>query len=248
MNIFICDDSKEQRESLTKTIQEILTNKAIEGEIKLATNSAYKILDYIKENDASGVYFLDIELGQNINGIELAKKVNEIDKNAIIVMITSYSGMSELIFKYHIGAIDYIVKDNIVGIYKRVEECLIFIDDKLRQMPDHKCIIIDNNQSLHKLKCDDIVFLETVKKRTIALHTNNSYIEFKGTLKEMEDLLDKRFIRCHKSFIVNKDKISSIDKKQRILFMKNGSKCFVSMLLINKIIRSIICNEIVINN
>lgn len=235
MNIFICEDNKEQRKKLEKTIKKILIKKNISGKIQLSTNSAYEILDYVNESRDKGVYFLDIDIGQDINGIELASKINKIDKNAIIVIITSYPNMSHLIFKYHIRAIDYIVKDDMVSIYKKIEECLMFIDENLKKPIDNEYIIIENNQCLEKVKYDDIIFFETTKKRTIALHTNNSYIEFRGTLKEIEEKLDKRFSRCHRSFIVNKDKVIRLDKKQKILFMENGSKCFISILLINKV-------------
>lgn len=243
MNIFICEDNKEQRKNLKNTIEEILTDKEIKGKIQLSTNSAYEILDYININNSNGVYFLDIEIGQDINGIELARKINDIDKNAIIVMITSHPEMSQLTFKYHIRAVDYIVKDSIEGIYKRVEECLTFIDEKLKKSSESEFITIENNQCVEKIRYDDILFFETAKKRTIALHTYDSYVEFKGTLKDIEDKLDKRFIKCHRSFIVNRDKVLRIDKKQRILFMEDGSRCLISMLLINKIIDNMIDNK-----
>lgn len=240
MNIFICEDNKEQRKNLKNAIEEILINKGIKGKIQLSTNSAYEILDYISENNSKGVYFLDIEIGQDINGIELARKINDIDKNAIIVMVTSHSEMSQLALKYHIRALDYIVKDSIEGIYKRVDECLTFIDEKLRESIDSEYITIENNQCVEKIRYDDILFFETAKKRTLALHTYDSYVEFKGTLKDIEDKLDQRFVKCHRSFIVNKDKVLRIDKKQRILFMEDGSRCLISMLLINKIIDKIL--------
>lgn len=243
MNIFICEDNQEQRLKLEKIIQDILLQDNIQGNINISTSSSEDILTYIKEHNSTGVYFLDIDIGENINGIELAKKINKVDRNANIIMITSHAEMSPLTFKYHIGAIDYIVKGREEEIYKRVRDCLKFIDDKNKQYTLSNCITIENNQSVEKTKYDDIIFFETTKKRTIAVHTYESYVEFKGTLNEIEKKLDKRFIRCHKSFIVNKDKVVKVDKRQRILFMEDGSKCFVSMLLMNKVISKILSNK-----
>ena len=47
-------------------------------------------------------------------------------------------------------------------------------------------------------------------------------------MKEVKNSLDERFIRCHTSFIVNKDKIKEIDKKNRIAYMINGEECLIS--------------------
>ncbi|MCR8745721.1 LytR/AlgR family response regulator transcription factor [Romboutsia lituseburensis] len=239
MNIFICEENEEQIKKTINIINKVLNQKKIEGNIKLATSSPDKLLDYINTNKTSGVYFIDIELGKSTSGIFLAKKINEIDKNALITIVTASPDKMELVFKNHISAVDYIVKDHIEGIHKRIEKCLEFIDNKLRQIEESKCLIVENNESIEKVKYEDIIYCETVKKRTIALHTHKKTIEFKGTLRDIENKLDERFIRCHKSYIANKEKILSINKKDRILFMENGSKCFVSTLLINKIISKI---------
>lgn len=236
MNIFICEANEEQRKNTINIINKVLNNKNIKGNIKLATSSPDKILDYINTNKASGVYFIDIELGESLNGIFLAKKINEIDKNALITIITSSADKMDLVFENHISALDYIVKDCMEGIYKRIERCLEFIDNKLSQISQNKCLIVENSENIERVKYDDIIFCETVKKRTIALHTHKKTIEFKGTLRDIEGKLDERFIRCHKSYIANKEKITSINKKDRILFMENGSQCLVSTLLINKVI------------
>lgn len=235
MNIFICEANEDQRKNTINIINKILKKKNIKGKIKLATSSPDKILNYINTNKVSGVYFIDIELGKNTSGIYLAKKINEIDKNALIAIITSSPDKMGLVFESHISAVDYIVKDYMEGIYKRIERCLEFIDNELRQIAESKCLIVENSESIERVNYDDIIFCETVKKRTIALHTHKKTIEFKGTLRDIEEKLDDRFIRCHKSYIANKEKITSINKKDRILFMENGSKCFVSTLLINKI-------------
>lgn len=76
--------------------------------------------------------FLDIHIGEDMNGIELAEQINQIDKDAIIIMITSNKDMSHLVFKYHIGAIDYIVKENFEEVKKRVKECIICANNKLK--------------------------------------------------------------------------------------------------------------------
>ena len=222
MRIFICEDDKEQRRKLEESILSILEIEDIGGEITLSTDSSQEILSHISEFKDRGIYFLDINIGGDVNGIQLAKQINEIDTKAIIVIITSHKDMSHLTFKYHIGAIDYIIKEN------------------LKNELEEDCFFIDKVDKIEKVKYDDILYFETCKKRFIALRTENSYIEFSGTLKELESQLDNRFIRCHKSYIINKLKVKSIDKKQRIITMEGGNKCYVSLLLLKKTIDSIL--------
>lgn len=239
LNIFICEDNKIQRENLEDIINKILINKDMKGKVHLSTDSPYEILEYIEKNKLNGIYFLDIDIGQNINGIELAMKINKVDNNAIIVMITSYPNMSKYTFKYHIGAIDYIVKNNNIDIYTRISECLELAYNKLNKSYKKEYLIIQTNQFIDKVKYENILFIETSKKNSLILYTDSSFIEFRGTLKEIKDRLDKRFIKCHKSFIVNKDKILKINKKDRILFMENGYKCLVSRFLLDLVINQV---------
>lgn len=240
MNIFICEDDKDQRSSLEKVIESILEIERIEGEIVLSSDSSKEVLDYMTEFKNKGIYFLDIHIGEDINGIELAKHINEIDKDAIIIIITSDGDMGHLTFKYHIGAIDYIVKDDFEQLKQRVRECLLCANKKIEDNIKEDYFFIDRLDSVDKVKYEDILYFETCKKRFIGVSTSNSYIEFNGTLKELEKTLDHRFIRCHKSYIINKNKVSNIDKKQRIITMENGSKCYVSLLLLKKTIDSIL--------
>jgi two-component system, LytTR family, response regulator AgrA len=240
MKIFICEDNKEHRHSLEKVIDSILKTENIEGEVKLSTDSSKEIINYISEFKTKGVYFLDIDIGEEINGIELGKKINTIDKDAIIIMITSHKDMSHLTFKYHIGAIDYIVKESFEEMKERIRECIICANQKRLDKEKEEYFICNGINSVDKVKYNDILYFETCKKRSIGLKTNNSYIEFNGTLKELEEILDDRFIRCHKSYIINKNKVKSIDKKQRIITMEEGSKCYVSLLLLKKTVNSIL--------
>lgn len=68
------------------------------------------------------------------------------------------------------------------------------------------------------------------------LHLENEQIEFYGRLKNYEDL-HKELYRCHKSFIVNKNKIKNIDSKERIIFLDNGEVCYASAPLIKGLMK-----------
>jgi len=44
----------------------------------------------------------------------------------------------------------------------------------------------------------------------------------------MEEQLDERFVRSHKSYVINKDKITELNKKDNAVTMSNGSLCPIS--------------------
>ena len=66
-------------------------------------------------------------------------------------------------------------------------------------------------------------FLRLCKK--IIYHTyQTDYVSYNSFNKLT---LPKNFIRCHKSFIVNIDNISNISYADNIIYLKNGSTCYI---------------------
>ena len=62
----------------------------------------------------------------------------------------------------------------------------------------------------------------------VILHAKDRQIEFSGTLKYLTGSLDDHFVRCHRSFLVNKNNIKEIDAKNRIIHFTNGESCLMS--------------------
>lgn len=76
---------------------------------------------------------------------------------------------------------------------------------------------------------DDIFFFETSGNiHKIILHALDRQIEFSGTMKELAGTLGDSFVRCHRSFLVNKNNIMEIDAKNRIIYFTNGETCLMS--------------------
>ena len=84
-----------------------------------------------------------------------------------------------------------------------------------------------------KILLKDIVFIETsTNSHKIIIHESNRKTEIFTTLKEISKNLDDRFYRCHRAYIVNKNRIKEINKINRIVYMDNGAECLASFRLI----------------
>ncbi|MCL2805016.1 MAG: response regulator [Treponema sp.] len=105
MNIIAVDDEKYLLADIEKTIKE-----AIEGAWGSSTVKSFRkpidALEYAKEN-CIDTAFLDIKM-IGMNGLELAKKLKDINKNTNIVFVTGYSEYA--VDSYSIPASGYILK------------------------------------------------------------------------------------------------------------------------------------------
>lgn len=92
-----------------------------------------------------------------------------------------------------------------------------------------KPLKITVDERIMRIKMDEIICVETTHVRhKLRLHTKDHVYEINGELKSLEEQLDERFIRCHRSYLINKEKIVFINKKQNIAMMTNDLSCHVS--------------------
>jgi two-component system response regulator AgrA len=236
LNIFICEDNNKQRDRFIKLVEDIIMIENLDMKLALSTENPNDILDYLSNNEGTGLYFLDIDLKSTINGIQLAEKIREFDPRGFIVFITTHAEMSYLTFIYKVEAMDYIIKDNYDNIRERIHQCITNANTKYSSKTTElqKNFTIKVDDKIINVEYDKILFFETSKNiHKVVLHAENRQVEFYSQMKEIEDKLgDDIFYRCHKSFIVNKNKIKEIDVKNRIAYMSNGDECLISTRLI----------------
>ena len=228
LSIFVCEDNPEHLDYITECINEHLFKEDMPVEVVCSTNSPADVLEYLQNNNVAGLYFLDLDLGEKqINGIKLAEEVRKYDPRGFVVFITADAESHVLTFKFHVEAMDYIVKND-PNLDARILECLqnayakfmakatplqdnfVF---KLRRGSEERIISID---------CSKILYMEASPEHNIAVYTNESKHEFRGNLSKVQKNLNKSFFRCHRSYIVNIKKIIAIDTKLLLIKLENG--------------------------
>lgn len=74
---------------------------------------------------------------------------------------------------------------------------------------------VKNRDLLERINYNDIIYFES-RKRIIVMYTTNEIIEFYGKLSDIsEQLPEDIFVRCHRSFLVNLDRMYKLDKIRR---------------------------------
>ncbi|WP_458458744.1 LytR/AlgR family response regulator transcription factor [Pseudobutyrivibrio sp.] len=232
LKIYICEDELNQRDALVRSIEKAIAEERLRFAVACATDNPYKILDLVRKDEEECIFFLDIDLGQDMNGIELSSEIRKIKPRCFIIFVTTHSEMSYLTFSYKVEAMDFIIKDNFRDMDSRVKNCLINCDCLSNQNleEDEKAFSVKLGDKIKMVPFDDIMYFEVSDaSRKILLHGENCKIEFAGNMKDIENKLDNSFYRCHRSFIINKDKIKKVDLDKSQVVMKNGEICPVSI-------------------
>lgn len=231
MKVIICEDDLSQRQLIEHEVIKYTTFHLPSVEVVLCASNAEEVINYMS-NKTADCYFLDIGLGGNMNGLELASIIREKEPLASIIFITTFADKLKLTFKYKIAALDYIIKTS------NKEKFLNNIIDTLNIAYQRYLDLGQNNtvnvlqikigERILNLKYDDIIYFETsATVHKLILHSKNGIYEFYGRLKDMEKL-DDRFCRCHNSYLVNIHHLKEYLPKKRSLIMSNGHECLVS--------------------
>lgn len=219
INVAICDDEIQE----IKIISELIS-KHIEGlNITFKTtsfNDGEDLIDYMgyaKEN--FDIIFLDIYM-KTSHGIDIARKIRKFDKECKIIFIT-YS-QECAIDSYDVGAIYYILKPINEEKFRNAIKMAIEGIEK-----ENKQIFITNKTGSYRIFYKDIVYAESKARLVNVYLKSQEVITFYSKLEDFfQKLQDERFLKSHKSFIVNVDYISKIENNY--IFIGNNTNIPIS--------------------
>ena len=103
LKIYICEDDLKQLERITKAVQNTIVIEELDMKVEIASRDPFEIIEHIEDDAGTGIYFLDVELNANIDGIELASRIRNFDPRGFIIFITTHPELSYLTFKYRVS-------------------------------------------------------------------------------------------------------------------------------------------------
>lgn len=231
LDIFVCEDNDAQRRMVVQMIQNTVLIEELHMQLVLDTADPYELMETVRDSQNTGVYFLDIDLNTDINGMKLAQQIRLFDPRGFIIFITAHSELSYMTFQYRVEAMDFVLKDNPAEVKVKVRECLLNAMDRhtLQTNKTHQTYTIEAGGRKISIDYDEILFFETSSNiHKVILHAKDRQIEFSGTMKVLANTLGGAFVRCHRSFLVNKNNIKEVDAKNRIIYFANGETCLLS--------------------
>jgi two-component system LytT family response regulator len=202
----IIDDERLARFSLTKKLRNF-SEIDIVGEAS-GIASAIKAIELLNPN----LLFLDIQLSDG-NGFDLLDKI---DYKGKIIFITAYD---EYAFRaFEINAQDYLLKPVSAERLKNAIDRLRSEDQKetftaVSKFRYDDRIMIEQKNSIHFLKIDNIVLIIASKSYTILLDkTGKKYLICRSMSEWESRLPEEHFCRVHRNTIINFNFIEKTEK------------------------------------
>lgn len=200
----IVDDEELARELIATHLSQLP-----DFEIAAICASAIEANSVLK-NEAVDLMFLDIEMPL-LKGTDFLK--NLVNKPKVIFTTAHREYAIE---SYELNVIDYLLKPIVFNrFFKAIEKFLdtqIVLKEKDKTTQESTHIFVQSNKKNIKVQLSDILYIESIKDY-IKIHTEKSKIIIKHGISAFEDKLDNRFIRAHRSYIINSEKVTAYTKQ-----------------------------------
>jgi len=160
----------------------------------------------ILKSEAIDLIFLDIQM-PDLKGTDFAKLV---DPKTKIIFTTAYA---EYALKgFELNALDYLLKPI------TFERFLTAVNKlgSISSIEPQTTIIVKSGYDLHKISLEEITHIESDSEYVI-FYTGNKKVMSNQSLKSLERTLPKNFMRVHRSFIVNKNKVTGLKSRDLLL-------------------------------
>lgn len=238
IDVYVCEDSAKQRELISRYVKSAILIQEYDMKFNIATADPDEIIERIKISKNTGLYFLDIDLQTDMNGLALAREIREYDPRGFIIFVTSHSEMSFLTFQYKVEALDFILKDDPKMLQHRICDCIENVHTRYMKVTkgEGKTITITRGGRKITLEYNRIMFFQTsTNEHKLIVHTENKSIEFFGKMKDIETEVGDDFIRCHRAYLVNKKNIKEVNYAEKLIIMKNQMSCPISYRMLGRV-------------
>ena len=201
MRILICDDSPVQLETLQLSVREILNRASLNAMIYCYSDRA-QIPDRCYED--CSIALLDVDFRkQNYNGLDIAKRLRQVNREAVIIFITNYVEYAPE--GYEVQAFRYLMKSEQKA---KLERYLLQAVQKLQEV--RRTVTFSVAGELVTVLLLDILYIES-QAHTAVVHTQSKELRLYTPLKVLEEkLADQGFLRIQKSFLVNMDRVKRL--------------------------------------
>ena len=180
-------------------------------------SSAVQAMNEIPAHEEIHILFLDIQMPE-LNGLEFSHMVNPETR---IIFTTAFGQYA--LDSYKVNALDYLLKPiSYVDFLQAANKAVQWFELLQQSKEEIQSIFVKSEYKLVQIELSKILYIEGLKDY-LKIYEEDSPKPILSlmSMKAMEELLPaSRFMRVHRSYIVQKNKIRIIDRG-RIVFGKN---------------------------
>jgi len=203
VSIGMCDDNEAELSNLRGLVAAFARSRGLHFTIS-GFQSGEDLLAAVEKGDAFDIVFLDVYMGLT-NGVGIARELRQTDAECRIIFATN--SRDHAIDGYGVHALQYLLKPlSPNNVFMALEEALESLARR-----EERFVRLGNKGGSYKIALGEIIYAESSARVVTIYRRRREALSFYMRLDELERLCDdERFLRCHKSFLVNLDYVHAI--------------------------------------
>ena len=156
------------------------------------------------------------------DGMETARLLRQRDNHSLIVFVTV---LKECVFDaFQVEAYDYLLKPLDSARFRRtMDRALGWLERDAA-----KNLVIQRGSGCQVILLSDILYCEVLGRKIYLHKKDGMVVDYYDRLEDLEQRVDGRFFKCHRSYLVNLDYVGGCQDGQVLL--QNGERIPVSRL------------------
>jgi len=213
--VIICEDDLSQLQQLDSIVRNYSIFHQDEFKLGISTQSPDEVIEFVDRfKIQAGIYFFDIDLHNNIDGISLAKKIKAKDSNPRFIFVTTHDEMAISAMQVEVRAFNFILKDSDLNSFMdTIRRTLVEAFEDIEKSEKQRNISFSFSIGTRtiNLNFNDILFILTSDiPHQVDLYTINEKYSFYDKLNNIEKKYPKMF-RANRSCLINPFNIGEID-------------------------------------
>ena len=215
VKVLICDDDIVALDDLYSEVSLVLQKLDIKAKVY-----KFQAMAEISDQMLSGcdIALLDIDYNdQKYNGIDIAKRLRQFRKDAIIIFVTNFIEYAPE--GYEVQAFRYILKRNLKS------DLEPYIAQAIKHLQGNKeKIKIQVNGEYIDLSVENVLYMEVMQhnvtvyvQRPGIQNSVKTYVVYSSLADIEQELAERGFLRIHKSYLVNMRHIVKFQSKAALL-------------------------------
>lgn len=199
MNVVICDDDKLFIKDILNIIEPVIKKEFPFAKFYCFNNGSYLFQWYIQENSTIDILYIDVEM-PGYNGLEVIKKLRDQGCSCLAIFISLYQ-------TYVFDTLDFDITHYLLKPFNSNKVISVTKRALFKYKIKHNVLTLVSNDQHIVVSISEIICIESNLGKLIYHTTNGDFIVNEKISHVEKVLIPYNFLRSHKSFIINMEKV-----------------------------------------
>lgn len=218
ISFVLCDDNPRHNQTLLAHLNRLLPKLPVEANVALAATSAGEVIAYAGRPHPQTIYMLDLVLEQDQSGLDLCRRLYALDPSALIIYVSAYA-------EYTLDCVESRAFDLVLKPYSpvRLENAVLDAVRFLCFREEAVVLQVKTGSVTRVIDQRTVRYLRSQREYVTAFLTDGQLTWRESLTRLMARLDPARFVRIHKSYVMNREYLACVNAPAREVTLADGT-------------------------